>query len=95
MSKRTVRLAYALLGLMTLASFGGPFLIGMILRGGANPEWPPDRPVEWVAFAGIAGLVVIILVALSVIGISNVRELTAAMQASKRAREPRSSGDEA
>ena len=39
---------YALLGAMTLVTFGGPLLVLVVVGGGASPYWPPDRPVEWV-----------------------------------------------
>lgn len=51
--------AYILLGLMTLVSFGGPFLIAVLLWGGERSEWPPDRPIEWIGF----GLVVFLFFA--------------------------------
>jgi hypothetical protein len=38
---------YVLLGFLTVATLGGPLAIFMTLRGGTQPEWPPDRPVEW------------------------------------------------
>jgi hypothetical protein len=56
--QRLPRLPYVLLGAMTLASFGGPFVILAMVRGGANAGWPPDRPVEWVTIALVFGLVV-------------------------------------
>jgi hypothetical protein len=40
----------ALLGLLTLACFGGPFAL-LIIRGGPSGDWPPDRIVEWVVLA--------------------------------------------
>jgi hypothetical protein len=40
-------LPLVLLGLLTLATMVGPFAIFLVVRGGARPEWPPDRPVEW------------------------------------------------
>ena len=45
----TAPAALCLLLAMTLVSFGGPFVILVVLRGGTSAEWPPDRPVEWVA----------------------------------------------
>lgn len=59
MSRRVLGLAYAILGVLTLLCFGGPFLIGSVLRGGADPNWPPDRPIEWGAMGAITGLVVV------------------------------------
>ena len=47
------RLPLVLLGLMTLVTFAGPFLIVFAVRGGPRPEWPPDRPVEWWTFAAV------------------------------------------
>ena len=49
------RLPYVLLGAMTFASFGGPFVILVVVRGGSSARWPPDRPVEWVAIALVFG----------------------------------------
>ncbi len=43
------RLPYVLLGAMTLVSFGGPFVILVVVRGGPSARWPPDRPVEWIS----------------------------------------------
>jgi hypothetical protein len=40
-------LPYGLLGLLTLACFGGPFAL-LIVRGGPSRDWPPDRIIEWV-----------------------------------------------
>ncbi len=54
---RLPRLPFVLLGAMTLATFGGPLLIGASLRGGQRPEWPPDRPVEWATLLGVSGTV--------------------------------------
>lgn len=48
------RLPNALLGLLTLACFGGPMALWLVLRGGASDEWPPDRAIEWL----VAGLVI-------------------------------------
>lgn len=55
------RLAYGLLGALTVLAFGGPFLLMAIIGGGENPKWPPDRPVEWVAFVTIVALVLILM----------------------------------
>jgi hypothetical protein len=61
------RKALALLAVMTVAAIGGPFLIALVIRGGARPDWPPDRPVEWFAFVGVTGLVVALLLTTLVI----------------------------
>jgi hypothetical protein len=50
------RSPYVLLILMTIVSFGGPFLMVAALRGGENPGWPPDRPVEWATVAVVMTL---------------------------------------
>jgi predicted PurR-regulated permease PerM len=55
--------AAILLGLLTLACFGGPFALVAILHGGDQSGWPPDRPIEWAALFGVVGLVLALLVA--------------------------------
>ena len=52
-----------LLGLLSVATFAGPFVIYLTLRGGERPEWPPDRAVEWVALCGVIMMVVGLLTA--------------------------------
>ena len=54
---------FVLLGLMTSLTVGGPFLIGLVLRGGTSPNWPPDRPVEWVTVLGVSGAVLVLMLA--------------------------------
>jgi Na+-driven multidrug efflux pump len=56
------RLPYFLLGAMTLVSFGGPFAVFLVMRGGLRPDWPPDRLIEWI----VVGLVIALAVALFV-----------------------------
>jgi hypothetical protein len=68
------KLPLVLLCLMTLAAFGGPVAIGLVLRGGPSPKWPPDRPVEWITFAGICGLVLGIMAVSVMILLKNQRE---------------------
>lgn len=51
------------LGLMTLASFGGPLAIFLAVRGGPRPDWPPDRPVEWLVLGAVCGAVVVLMAA--------------------------------
>jgi hypothetical protein len=54
------RAPLVLLGLMSVASLVGPFVIFLVIRGGRSPEWPPDRPVEWwvlgLVTASVVGL---------------------------------------
>ena len=59
---------YALLGAMTLISFGGPFLVLVVVRGGASPSWPPDRPLEWFTIALVLVLFAASFVACITIG---------------------------
>lgn len=61
-------------GAMTLASFGGPALIGVVLWGGASPEWPPDRPIEWITVIGTALVVFGLMVGIIVVGLSQKRK---------------------
>ncbi len=67
------RQAMILLALMTCAAFGGPIGFGVVLRGGPNPGWPPDRAVEWAALVGISGLVLALMVLSIAIGLANQR----------------------
>jgi hypothetical protein len=64
-------LPFVLLGLQTIATFGGPLAIFLTLRGGARPEWPPDRPIEWWTF-GISVVAVVVLMS-ACLGIGFVR----------------------
>jgi hypothetical protein len=56
MNQSPSRLAYALLGAMTVVSFGGPIALMLVIGGGQNPKWPPDRPIEWMAFGVIVSI---------------------------------------
>lgn len=67
------RLPFVLLGLMTVAAFGGPVAFGLVLSGGPRPSWPPDRPVEWWTLGGISGLVFALMIACISIGLANGR----------------------
>lgn len=58
---RLPRGPFVLLGLMTLTTMGGPFLIGAVLRGGASRAWPPDRPAEWATVLGVCSAVVALM----------------------------------
>jgi hypothetical protein len=59
---------FALLGAMTLVSFGGPFLILVVVQGGASAHWPPDRALEWITIALVLGLFAALFVACVTIG---------------------------
>jgi hypothetical protein len=61
MTQRPPVLPLVMLGLMTLASFGGPLLIFVVVRGGSRATWPPDRAVEWWVIGGVIGLVVVLM----------------------------------
>jgi hypothetical protein len=61
--RHVANLPYALLGALSLVCFGGPFLILVVVRGGASPHWPPDRPLEWSTIALVFGLFIALFVA--------------------------------
>ncbi|HKI20957.1 MAG TPA: hypothetical protein VKA15_23900 [Isosphaeraceae bacterium] len=65
---RLPHLPYVLLGAMTLVSFGGPFLIYVVVRGGSSAQWPPDRPLEWITIALVFSLVIALFFACVTIG---------------------------
>ena len=67
-----------LLSVMTLATFGGPVGVWSVLRGGPSADWPPDRPVEWVALFGTAALVLSCMVAIVSMGLAHRNELVRA-----------------
>lgn len=69
------RLPFILLGLMTLAAFGGPVVFGLVLRGGARPDWPPDRPVEWWTLAGVTAAVLVMMAASAALSVANQRTM--------------------
>lgn len=60
---RVPRLPYILLGLMTAATLVGPLVIGYVLRGGDSPDWPPDRPMEWLILVAVCVTVVTLMLA--------------------------------
>jgi H+/Cl- antiporter ClcA len=61
------RLPFALLGLLTLACFGGPLAL-FIVRGGPSGDWPPDRIVEWIVVGLVFTLVAALFVACVTVG---------------------------
>jgi hypothetical protein len=68
------RLPYVLLGAMTFVSFGGPFVILAVVRGGRSSKWPPDRPVEWGMIAVVLSLEVILFLACVTVGWWRVKQ---------------------
>jgi hypothetical protein len=48
---------------MSVVSFGGPFLIVGVLRGGESSRLPPDRPVEWFVIGLVFVLFLVLFVA--------------------------------
>lgn len=48
--------------LMTVATFGGPLVFGLVLRGGPSRRWPPDRPIEWWALWLTSGTVLALMI---------------------------------
>ena len=93
MSRALIRVAYVLLGLLTLATFGGYFLIGHVLAGGASPRWPPDRPVEWGVFAGVTGAVAGLILGLGVIWLMSLAGLRKEQRARAEAPRPEADAD--
>ncbi len=57
-STPSLKKPFAMLILMTIGVLGGPVVIGAVLAGGADPRWPPDRPVEWWTFFIVVAVVV-------------------------------------
>ena len=80
------RAPYVLLGLLTLASFGGPFAILWTIQGGTSPHWPPDRAVEWWAFGLTTGTVAVLMIACLALGLARWRKLTPRAQGIKAPR---------
>ena len=87
MAPRVSRLPYVLLGLMTLATFGGPVVIGLVLSGGPSGKWPPDRPVEWWTLGIVSGVVVVLMVACVGIGLANLGSMRKPVISPKKARQ--------
>ena len=71
--RRLTRRAFGLLAVMTLACFGGPVAIGAVLRGGASPEWPPDRAVEWATLLGVSAGVAVLMILSIALALANQR----------------------
>jgi hypothetical protein len=67
-SPRSFYWPYLLLGAMSLVTFGGPFLVLVVVRGGASPNWPPDRAIEWITIAVVFGLFATLFVCCTTVG---------------------------
>ena len=74
-SKTVKRLPLVMLGVMSIAAFGGPFLVRTVLAGGSNRQWPPDRPIEWYVLIGTCSLVAAMMVLLLVMNLRLNREI--------------------
>jgi hypothetical protein len=73
MSARLAKSPFVLLGLLTLLTVVGPLLISNTIRGGANPRWPPDRPVEWWTFGIVIATFVVLMGTCLAIGVVDWR----------------------
>ena len=69
---------FILLGAMTATTVIGPFVIGFVLRGGASPNWPPDRAIEWATVLGISGAVLVFMGACLSLALTTRRFIKAA-----------------
>lgn len=54
---------------MTVGTAAGPVAIVATIRGGARPDWPPDRPVEWVMLVGVCLTVAALMAACVTVGL--------------------------
>lgn len=84
-----IRRALLLLAMMTCAAFGGPVVIGAVLRGGPSPKWPPDRPVEWATLFGVSGLVLALMILSIAVSLANQRAMTRQRQAADSESSPK------
>jgi heme/copper-type cytochrome/quinol oxidase subunit 3 len=76
-----------LFALMTAVAFGGPLAIALVLRGGRNATWPPDRAIEWLALGGISTLVLLLMIV-------TIAASLALQRRERRARAMRGSSDD-
>jgi len=74
----SARLPYAILAVMSVLCFVGPFGLRWVLSGGIEPAWPPDRPVEWVALIAMCSIVAILMVVLLVMNLRLHKAMKAA-----------------
>jgi uncharacterized membrane protein YedE/YeeE len=63
------KLPLIMLGLLTLATIGGPLLILAAILGGPSAKWPPDRAIEWVVLVGVIATVVVLMTACVTCGV--------------------------
>lgn len=77
MSAAVPKTPFVLLGLLTILTVAGPLAISQSIQGGASPNWPPDRPVEWWIFGLCTGVFVAIMGACLAIGFANYRRTLA------------------
>lgn len=75
MSSRPPLLPMVLLAALSVLTLAGPFGIFVVLRGGANPEWPPDRPVEWWVFSLVCGVYATLMVVCVWVAAINLRRM--------------------
>jgi hypothetical protein len=73
-------MAFVLLGLLTVGTLGGPLAIFLTLKGGARPEWPPDRAVEWWMLGGTIGGYLVLLAACLLVGLVRWRQTVGAQR---------------
>jgi hypothetical protein len=81
---------FVLLGLLTIATLGGPLLIFLTLKGGERPAWPPDRPLEWWTFGLSIAIYLMLLATCLTFGIVRWRQTVAAAGAGRE--DPRGAG---
>ena len=81
------RLPLVIFAVMTILCFGGPFGVSWVLSGGQIAQWPPDRPVEWIALIAICLLVIAFMLMLLYLNLKNMREMNEIQKRSKSERE--------
>lgn len=81
--KRPSRLPLALLGLMTACTLSGPLVIGYVLRGGDDPNWPPDRPVEWLILVASSVLIFLVMLVCVTFALLNQKAIAEAKAKTK------------
>ena len=74
-ASRVAKLPLVLLACLSVVTFAGPFGLGWVLSGGRERAWPPDRPVEWVAFTGLILLATGLFVATLALNLANLRAM--------------------